>query len=75
MLEPYSHDVSCISNLSGVSQEDCLGHSSNHGLSKTNSATLFNERYKGKIVSPNVVNLSCRNLTSNDIYRLPNGFS
>ena len=29
-LEPYSHDVSCISNLSGVSQQDYLGHSSNH---------------------------------------------
>ena len=33
-LEPYSHDVSCISNLPGVSQQDCLGYSSNHGLNK-----------------------------------------
>ena len=33
-LEPYSHDVSCISNLSAVLQQDCLGHSSNHGLNK-----------------------------------------
>ena len=52
-VEPYSHDVSCISNLSGVLQQHCLGHSSNHDLNKTNS------------VSPNIVNLSRRNLTSN----------
>ena len=54
-LEPYSHDISCISNLSEVSQQDCLGHSSNHGLNKTNSKALVNERYKGKFVSPNKV--------------------
>ena len=72
-LEPYSHDDSCISDLSGMSQQDCLGHSSNHGLNKTNSATIVNERYKGKFVSLDVVNLSCRNLTSNEISLLSKG--
>ena len=43
-LGPYSCDTTCISNLSGVSQQDYLGHSSNHGINKTNSATLVNER-------------------------------
>ena len=70
-LEPYSHDDSCLSDLSGVSQQDCLGYSSNHGLNKTNSETIVNERYKGKFVSPNVVNLSCRNLTSNEFLFFP----
>ena len=56
-----------------MSQQDCLGHSSNHGLNKTNSVTIVNERYKGKFVSPNVVNLSCRNLTSNEISLLSKG--
>ena len=56
-----------------MSQQDCLGHSSNHGLNKTNSATIANERYKGKFFSPNVVNLSCRNLTSNEIFLLFKG--
>ena len=64
VLEPYSHDVSCISNLSGVSQQDCLVHSSNHGLDKTNSATFVNEGSKGKFVNPNVVNLFRLNLTN-----------
>ena len=72
-LEPYSHDDSCISNLSGVSQQDCLGHSSNHGLNKTNSATVVNGRYKGKFVSPCVVNLSCRNLIITEISLLSKG--
>ena len=31
-----------FSNLSELSQQDCLGHFSNHGLNKTNSATLVN---------------------------------
>ena len=65
--EPYFHDISCVSNFSGVSQQDCLGHSSYHGLNKTNSATLVNERYKGKFVSSNVVNLSRCNLTRNEV--------
>ena len=43
-LEPYSHDTSCTSNLSEVSQQDCLGHFPNHGLNETNSATLVYER-------------------------------
>ena len=73
MLEPYSHDVSCISNLSEVSQQDCLVHSCNHGLDKTNSATFVNEGPKGKFVSPNVVNLFRLNLTNNQISLLPNG--
>ena len=72
-LEPYSNYDSFISNLSGVSQQDCLGHSSNHGLNKTNSATIVNERYKGKFVCPNVVNLACLNLTSNEISPLSKG--
>ena len=72
-LEPYFHGVSCISNLSGVSQQVCLGHSSNHGLNKTNAATLVNEKLKGKFVSPNVVNLSRRNLTNNEISVLSKG--
>ena len=63
MLEPYFHDISCISNLSGVSQRDCSGHSSNHGLNKTNFGTLVNGRYTGTFVSPNVVSLSRHNLT------------
>ena len=42
-------------------------YSSNYGLNKTNSASLVNERYKGKFVSPNVINLSRRNLISNEI--------
>ena len=65
-LEPYSH-VSCISDLSGVSQEDYLVHFSNHDFNKTNSAALVNERLQGKFVNPNVVNLSRRNLTNNEI--------
>ena len=72
-LDLYSHDISCISNLSEVSQQDCLVHSSNLGLNKTNSATLVNERYKGKFVSPNEVNLSWRNLTNNEISFLSKG--
>ena len=60
-----------MSNLSGLSQQDYLGHSSNHGLNKANFATLVNERYKGKFVSPNVVNLSRRNLTSNRFPSFP----
>ena len=36
-------------------------------MDKTNSATLVNERPKGKFASPNVVNLSRRNLTNNEI--------
>ena len=56
-----------------MSQQDCLGNSSNHGLNKTNSATIVNERYKGKFVSSNVVNLFCRNLTSNEISLLSKG--
>ena len=72
-LEPYSHDVSCISNLSGVSQQDYSGHSSNHDFNKTYSATLVNERLKGKFVSPNVVNLSRRNLTNDEISLLSKG--
>ena len=47
--------------------QDCLGHSSSHGLNKTNSAALVDERYKGKFVSPNVVNLPRHTLTSNEI--------
>ena len=72
-LEPYSRDITCISNLSGVSQQDYLGHSSNHDINKTNSATLVNERLKGKFVSPNVVNLSRRNLTNDEISLLSKG--
>ena len=71
-LEPYSRDITCISNLSGVSQQDYLGHSSNHD-NKTNSATLVNERLKGKFVSPNVVNLPRRNLTNDEISLLSKG--
>ena len=56
-----------------MSHRDCLGHSSNHGLNKTNSTTLVNERYKGKFFSPNAVNLSRRNLTSNEISLLSKG--
>ena len=32
---------------------------------------LVNERYKGKFVSPNVINLSRRNLTSTEVSLLP----
>ena len=60
-------DISYPSSLYEVSQQYCLGLSLNHGLNKTNSETLVNERYKGKIVSPNVANLCRRNLTSNEI--------
>ena len=74
-LEPYFREVSCISNFSGVSQQDCLGHFSNHGLNKTNSATIVNERYEGKFVSPNVVNLSCRNLTGLKFVPTPRGIN
>ena len=56
-----------------MSQKNCLGHFCNHGLNKTNSATLVNERYEGKFVSPDVVNLSRRNLTSNKISLLFTG--
>ena len=55
-----------------MSQQDCSGHSANNGLNKTNSATLVNERYKGKFVS-HVVNFSRRNLTSNAISLLSKG--
>ena len=50
-----------------ASQQDCLGHSPNHGLDKTNFATLDNERYKSKFVSRNVTNLSSLNLISNSL--------
>ena len=56
-----------------MSQQDCLGHSFNHGLNNINSATLANERYKGKFVSPNVVNFSRLNLNSNEISLLSKG--
>ena len=56
-----------------MSQQDCLGHSPNHGLNKTNSATLVNEIYKGEFFSLNVVNLFRRNLTSNEIFLLSKG--
>ena len=72
-MEPYSHDISCTSNLSEVSQQDWLGHSPNHGLNKTNFATLVNAKYKGKFVYPNVVNSSRRDLTSNEISPLSKG--
>ena len=72
-LEPYHDNVSCISNLSGVSQQDCFGHSSNHGLNKTNSAILVNERYKRKFINSNVVNLSRCNLTSKKVSLLSEG--
>ena len=73
MSESYFYDVCCISNLSGVSQQDCLGHSSNQGLNKTNSVNNVNERYKGKFVSLNKVKLSKRNLTRNKISLLSKG--
>ena len=73
MLEHYFHDISCISNLSGVSQQDCSGHSSNHGLNKTNFGTLVNGRHTGTFVSPNVVSLSRHNLTNNEISLLSKG--
>ena len=41
-----------------MSQQDCLGNSSIHGLNKTNSATIVNERYKGKFVSLKISLLS-----------------
>ena len=72
-LQPYSYDVSCVSNFSGVSQQDYSGHSSNLDFNKTNSTTLVNERLKGKFVSPNVVNLSRRNLTNDEISLLSKG--
>ena len=56
-----------------MSQQDYSGHSSNHDFNKTYSATLVNERLKGKFVSPNVVNLSRRNLTNDEISLLSKG--
>ena len=44
-----------------------------HRLNKTNSATLINDRYKGKFASPNIVNLYWNSLTSNDISLLSKG--
>ena len=52
----YSHNICCTSNLSEMSQQDCLGHSPNYGFNKINSVTLVNERYKERFVSPNAVN-------------------
>ena len=40
-----------------MSQQDCLEHTSANGLTKTKSTTLVDERYKGKSVNPNVINL------------------
>ena len=56
-----------------MSQQDCLGYSPNHGLNKTNSATLVHEIYKGEFFSLNVVNLFRRNLTTNEIFLLSKG--
>ena len=56
-----------------MSQKDYSGHSSNHDFNKTNSASLVNERLKGKFFSPNVVNLSRCNLTNNGISLLSKG--
>ena len=56
-----------------MSQQYCLGHSFNHDLNKNNYAALDNERYKGKFVSPNVVNFSRLNLNSNEISLLSKG--
>ena len=53
-LELYSLDINCTSNLIEVSEQVCLGHSPNHSLNKTYSATLVSERYKGKFVSPKI---------------------
>ena len=56
-----------------MSQQDYSGHSSNHDFNETYSATLVNERLKGKFVSPNVVNLSRRNSTNSEISLLSKG--
>ena len=54
-------------------QQDYLGQSSNHLLDKANSTALVHERLKGNFVSPNVVNLSRPNLTTNKISLLSKG--
>ena len=56
-----------------MSQKDYSWHSSDHDFNKTNSATLVNERLKGKFVNPNVFNLSMCNLTNNGISLLSKG--
>ena len=58
-----------------MSQQDCLGHSPDHGLNETDSSTLVNGRYKGKLASSKVVNLSSRNLTSNEISLISKGLN
>ena len=59
--------------ITGVSQQDCLRHSSICCLNKINSLTIVNDRLERKFVSPNTVNLSRHNLIKNEIYFLSKG--
>ena len=62
-------------NISAKFDKETLGETHNHpSLEKpSNVATLLDGRYKGKFVSPNVINLSKRHLSKDEISLLSKG--
>ena len=87
-LAPSSVDVSKTSNIStnsdilsnessNLSSFNKMNESSNELFSERevqlNSATMQNNRYEGKFVSANVINLSSRHLSEDEISLLSNG--
>ena len=76
-LRPASHDVSDISTDSEHVCEPNMNNitPSNPSIcnDQCNSATLVDGRYEGKFVSPNVINLSKRNLSKDEISLLSKG--
>ena len=58
-------------NFAKVTLEETHNHAS---LEKpSNAATLLDGRYEGKFISPNVINLSKRHLSKDEISLLPKG--
>ena len=88
MLETSSADVSKTSNIStnsdilssespNLSSSNKISESSNELFSERevqlNSATIRNNRYDGKFFSPNIINLSSRHLSRDEISLLSKG--
>ena len=88
MLETSSVDVSKISNIltnsdilssesPNLSSSNKISESSNELFSERevqlNSATIRNNRYDGKFFSPNIINLSSRHLSRDEISLLSKG--
>ena len=88
MLETSSADVSKTSNIStnsdilssespNLSSSNKISESSNELFSERevqlNSATIQNNRYEGKFFSPNIINLSSRHLSRDELSLLSKG--